>query len=228
MLCKIHTIFLWIALVMYIIFYNKIWLKEPVFYVAMFITGLFLLPIIKWNVDNNFVTYLYHSKRVDVTTGGIALNNFVSFTAAQLLYCNPIIIFFITKSTIAAIKNNLPVLSSHAKILLLSSLPLIITAVCISFFKEVLPHWIGPAYGGLILLTASFFNKKRKEKNSRFGMPVPVFVSLFLVLFISVVGVIGINFYPGTLGSKNTNNFGDGDFTLDMYGWKNAKKELKK
>jgi hypothetical protein len=228
MLCKVHSIFLWVAVVLYVLVYNKVWLKEPFFYLAMLATGLFMFPILIWNIDNNFVTYLYHSKRVDVTSGGIQLNNFISFTTAQLLYCNPIIIFFIAKSTVAAIKNNLPVLTSHSKILLLSSLPLMFTALGLSLFKEVLPHWIGPAYCGLILLTASYFSKKTKEKNYKWGLPIPVLASLLLVLAISIIGVIGINFYPGTLGSKSNNNYGDGDFTLDMYGWNSVKKEVEK
>ena len=228
MLCKIHSIFLWVALILYVFLYCKSWFKQPVFYIAMLITGLFFLPVILWNIDNSFITYLYHSKRVDVTLGGIDIANFFTFIAAQLLYCNPIIIFFILKGAVNAFKNNLPVLSSHSKILLLSSLPLIFTAICISFFKQVLPHWIGPAYSGLILLTACLFTKNTKRTKIKFALPTPITISLFFVLFISMAGIILINFYPGTLGSKSKNNIGDGDFTLDMYGWNTIKTDVNK
>jgi hypothetical protein len=41
-----------------------------------------------------------------------------------------------------------------------------------------------------------------------------------LIAIVIVIGLLGINFFPGTLGSKNVQKLGDGDFTLDMYGWK--------
>jgi hypothetical protein len=100
--------------------------------------------------------------------------------------------------------------------------------ICISFFKQVLPHWIGPAYSGLILLTACLFTKNTKRTKIKFGLPTPITISLFFVLFISMAGIILINFYTGTLGSKSKNNIGDGDFTLDMYGWNTIKTDVNK
>jgi hypothetical protein len=223
MLCKIHTSFLWLGFLLYIVLYNRQWLRQPVLYLSGLITLLFFYPVIQWNIDNHFVTYLYHSNRVNVSEGGIEMNSFLTFASGQVLYYNPVIFFFIIIATVAAIKNKLPVLSSQKRILLLCSLPLIITATIISLFKNVLPHWTGPAYSSLILFTACYF---AKQKNDKKIMPRPILFANVLLTVIITSGILLVNFFPGTLGKKDKQLYGEGDFTLDMYGWKNLKPDL--
>ncbi len=227
MLCKIHTIFLWFGLLSYIILQNRGWLKEPVLYFSMFITIVLFYPVIQWNINNHFVTYLYHSKRVNIANGGINFTDTLSFFFGQIFYYNPVLLFFFVKAIIAAFKNNLPILSSQKNILLLCSLPLIIIAIVISLFKNVLPHWTGPAYCGIILLTSSYFSTiKIQSKTLDIFVPKFLKVAILFTLSIIILGIATINFYPGTLGKKDELLLGDGDFTLDMYGWKNVKNEL--
>jgi hypothetical protein len=161
MLCKIHTAFLWLGLLLYIILHNRQWLKQSVLYISGIITIALFYPVIKWNIDNHFITYLYHSKRVAVSNSGIDIGSFLTFTGGQIFYCNPIIFLLIIISTIAAFKNNLPVSVSQKRMLLYCSLPLIIVTTAISLFKNVLPHWTGPAYCGLILLAACYLSKQK-------------------------------------------------------------------
>jgi hypothetical protein len=221
MLCKIHTSFLWLGFLLYIVFYNRQWLKQPALYLSGSITLLFFYPVIQWNIDNHFVTYLYHINRVNVSEGGMNMNSFLIFSAGQIFYYNPIIFVFIIMAVIAAFKNELPLLSSQKRILLFCSLPLIITATVISLFKNVLPHWTGPAYSGLILLTACYFAKQKdKTITDKKIMPRPILLASALLAVIIMAGIILINFLPGTLGKKDKKLCGEGDFTLDMYGWR--------
>jgi hypothetical protein len=221
MLCKIHTSFLWLGFLLYILLHNRQWLKQPVLYVSGIITLLFFYPVIQWNIDNRFVTFLYHSNRVNVSEGGMDINSFLTFWAGQIFYYNPIIIVFIIIAIIAAFKNELPLLSSQKRILLLCSLPLIIIATGISLFKNVLPHWTGPAYSGLILLTACYFAKQKNKTNAdKKIMPLPILFANALLAIIIISGIILVNLLPGTLGKKEKLLYGEGDFTLDMYGWR--------
>lgn len=229
MLCKIHTAFLWLGLLLYIILHNRQWLKEPALYISAIITITLFYPVIKWNIDSHFITYLYHSKRVDVTNSGIDISSFLSFTGGQIFYCNPIIFFLIIVATIAAFKNNLPVSVSQKRILLYCSLPLIIVATAISPFKNVLPHWTGPAYSGLILLTACYLSKiKLKSVFEKTLMPKVLLAACSFQLLVIISGVLLVSFMPGTIGKKRKIYLGDGDFTLDMYGWKDLKTQFKK
>ncbi len=229
MLCKIHTSFLWLGFLLYLVFYNRERLKQPALYLSGIITLLLFYPVVRWNIDNHFATYMFHSKRINVASGGFNISSFLTFAGGQVFYCNAVIFPFILLATIAAFKNKLPVLPAHKRILLFCSLPLIGVATAISFFKDVLPHWTGPAYSGLILLTACYFAEHKstailKEKI----LQKPLLMATVLLAIIIATGVSVIHFFPGTLGKKDVVILGDGDFTLDMYGWKNVKTAFEK
>jgi hypothetical protein len=230
LLCKIHTAFLWLGFLLYIVQHNRQWFKLPVLYLSGFISLLLFYPVIKWNIDNHFVTYLYHSNRVNIAHSGIDISSFLTFTGGQVFYCNPIIFFFIMVAAVAALKNNLPLLTSHKRLLLYCSLPLIILATGISLFKNVLPHWTGPAFYGLILLTACYFSRRKIATGfEKRVMPKPLLAACFFQLLVIVTGIILINFMPGSLGNKKEKlKFGEGDFTLDMYGWRTFKNDFDK
>lgn len=229
MLCKIHTSFLWAGFLLYLLLYNRQWFRQPQLYLSVMVTLLFFYPVIKWNIDNHFLTYLYHSKRVNVAESGFDISAFLSFAGGQVLYCNPVIFILFIPATIAAFKNELRVLSSQKRLLLLCSLPLIIIATVISFFKPVLPHWTGPAYSGLVLLTACYLDKrKRRSLFERRIMPKPLLIANTFLFALISSGILFINFIPGTAGRKDNNYLGDGDFTLDMYGWKKFNGDFQK
>ena len=121
MLCKIHTIFLWLGFLLFVIMYNRRWLKEPVLYLSGAITLLFFYPVIRWNIDNQFLTFFYHGGRVNITDGGLDITSFFQFFGGQVFYFNPIIFVCIIIALIQAFKNNLPIAIPQKRILLLIS-----------------------------------------------------------------------------------------------------------
>ena len=217
MLCKIHTLFLWFGFGLYILLYSRDWLKHWAIYAAAFITIIFFIPVIFWNIQNDFITFLYHGKRVDVATGGLDMESFLSFTGGQIFYCNPIVFFIIVR---AIWHRDLFVKPAHRRILLLAGLPLIFLATAVSLFKNLLPHWTGPGYSALILLTASYYSRKQWASSSKRQVPLSFAIANGLLLFVIIAGIAAIHFFPGTLGEKKIEKRGDGDFTLDMYGWR--------
>jgi hypothetical protein len=50
-------------------------------------------------------------------------------------------------------------------------------------------------------------------------VPLAIKFALGFILMIVAAGIPVINYLPGTLGSKELIKKGDGDFTLDMFGW---------
>ena len=136
-------------------------------------------------------------------------------------------IIFILIALVTAIKNKLPVAASHKRLLLLCSLPLILAVFIISLFRNVLPHWTGPGYSGLILLTACYFTKNYEINNlKKRWMPRPLLSANILLLGIIFAGILFIRFFPGTPGKKDILLLGDGDATLDMIGWKELGKNF--
>jgi hypothetical protein len=56
-------------------------------------------------------------------------------------------------------------------------------------------------------------------------MPGLLKISVWLIVAVVIAGVGLVLYYPGTIGSKKVNDYGSGDFTLDMSGWKGLEKD---
>ncbi|MEJ0102968.1 MAG: hypothetical protein WDO19_10590 [Bacteroidota bacterium] len=57
-------------------------------------------------------------------------------------------------------------------------------------------------------------------------VPKSMIIAVSLTAAIIVFAIAFINFFSGTQGKKETPFIGDGDFTLDMYGWRKLKQML--
>ncbi len=211
-MCKVHGLFLCFGFGLYIVFFERKLLRNPYLYLAIGITTIIISPIFIWNMQNDFITYRFHSQRV-VPNQGLQFESFLQEFIGQILYANPII-YFLLLLLIAQLKKrviNQPV----QKILLCLSLPLIILMLLLSLLRDTLPHWSGPGYISLIILAAIHFAEQAKKN---LYTKLAVFANV-LVVFVGIAGIVLIQFYPGTIGSQKKENKGDGDFTLDMYGW---------
>ncbi len=219
MMSKVHGIFLWVAVLLYSIFINGKWLKYRGVYIAAFISLLIVSPIIVWNIQNNFISYTYHGSRVSLWGAGIQADSFVRELAGEFFYNNPFNFFILWISVIAAVKGKLRVDKAIVWLVLFCSLPLIVILIFISLFKDTLPHWSCPAYSTLIILAAIKL-AGAKENRTRYVRTFLV-SSLAFIGVLVIAGVILINHFPGTISWQKTGTkTGDGDPTLDMYGWK--------
>lgn len=218
MMSKVHGIFLWIALGLYVLLIDRKWLLKKEMYMAMAIALLIISPIIIWNVQNNFITYTYHSDRIILIGGGFNSESFIRELTGSLLYNNPINFILIWISLLGIRRLNLD--KSNLMLLVFCGLPLIILTLSISVFRETFPHWSGPGYTALILIAAFYLDSKKYAVEKT--IPKVIQASLVLISFVAIAGTGLINYYPGTIGTSNSINLGEGDFTLDMYGWKQA------
>jgi hypothetical protein len=218
---KVHGIFLWFGFGLYIVFYDRKKLSNLYLYLAVLLSVLLILPILFWNIDNDYITYTFHSNRVTIDRG-ININSFLRELLGGAMYNNPINYYLIGTALVAAWKNKINLKVAYTRLLLLQSLPLILILLSVSLFRDTLPHWSGPGFTALIILTACYLSDI-KTKLSKV-----VFYAIYLIAGVSFIGMVVINFYPGTLGAKSEANLGQGDVTLDMYNWDYFKKEFKK
>lgn len=223
MLCKIHTVFLWLGFALYLLLYCRQWLKHWSIYAAASITILFFTPVLLWNVQHDFITFFYHGKRVDITNETIHADNFFSFAGGLVFYCNPVVFFLIAR---AVWHRDLFVKRTNKRILLLTSLPLLAAATLISLFKEVLPHWAGPAFFSLILLTASYYSRIHWASRSKKLVPPGFLFAGVVFVLITAAALAIVLLLPGTMGSRDEARKGDGDITLDVYGWRDFSKSF--
>ena len=225
---KVHGCFLWIGLGAFILLYRRNMLRNVYLYFSIIITAIIVVPILIWNIENNFITYTFHSERVSINNG-LQADSFIRELAGGILYNNPITWFLIVIAVSGTFKNKLFITIAVKRILLLLSLPMIGLLFFISLFRDTLPHWSGPAYIPLLIISAVYISSKLETKKQtgvrlyRFS-----FLANIFLLIIIAAGITVINFMPGNIGKKDVVFSGDGDFTLDMYGWNDIKRKFKK
>jgi len=220
MMCKIHGVYLWVGMILFVLFSDRKLLVQKGIYISALISLMIVSPLIIWNIRHHFITYTYHSNRVSLFHPGINPLAFAREIGGQLFYNNPIIFFLAWVAVLSFIKTKNLFLKSEIKLLLFCSLPLIVTLIFLSIFRDTLPHWSGPAYSCLIFLSAlkleSFNDKKIKTI---------IGASILFFLFVVSAGLFIINFYKGTFSTQTgALSLGAGDPTLDLYGWKETGK----
>jgi 4-amino-4-deoxy-L-arabinose transferase-like glycosyltransferase len=216
-LSKIHAVFIWFGLGLFILVKKREWLKLPQLYLALFITAALASPILIWNMANDFITYRFHSERVEVEKFQVNWTGLAREIFGQIFYNNPFNVFIsIVALAMAGKKFSLqkPVLSIYNFI----ALPMVVVLIVIAVFRNTFPHWSGPAYVTLLPLASIYLAEKKS--------PIIARRAIGFAAFIMVAGLLLINFYPGTLGAKTVEKRGTGDFTLDMYGWGMAGKSF--
>lgn len=140
---------------------------------------------------------------------------------------NPVLFVLFILTGIAAFKNQLAISVLHKRMLLLTALPLLGISFAVACFRQVLPHWSGPACLSLILLTAAWLRKRAHHPPKSLVPPV-LKLAGGLTVFILFAGLILVRYYPGTLSTAGADKMGEGDFTLDMYGWKSLRDDFAK
>jgi len=226
---KVHGLYLWAGFGAFILFHQNKTFKQPYFYLAILVSIIAILPIVYWNIDNDFITYKFHSKRV--LHSGIQLASFMQQIVGEFLYQNPMVyvsaiipllrypklkfIFDKVKMTNAQLTSSLP-------LLLWLSIPLIGLFWSISLFNPTLPHWTGPGFIALFLIAGVFWS----EVSNKF---IPTIIKWGMgFLGLVIIGfVLLVHLFPVQLGSKDLKNIGEYNPINDVTGWVQFSDEFK-
>ena len=224
-LSKYHSLFLWFGAVLYIVLRNRIWLKRPSLYMSILVSIIMALPVVYWNIRNNFISFTYHGGRIGLLNSPLNLTSFLQFNLGQFFYQNPVLYGVYIVALYRVIRDRNRKLREINMVLLYLGLPLILIFMLFSLFREVLPHWSGPAFICLIMISCMYLADillKRRKAVVRSIMSASA-----LFVFILVLGTVQIK--TGLIGSAKDQRAiypGQDDFTLDMYGWKQAKEKF--
>ncbi len=223
MISKYQGAFLWMGVFLYVFFYNRDWLKEISFYLSGIISALLLLPILIWNLQNNFISFNYHSGRV-TPSWQFRADYFFTEILGQFAYNNPVVYVLIVIALIAWFTQKEFIAKPIGRVLLLLAAPLWFVFTSFSLFRSTLPHWTAPAFVSLILMAAAYWASHQNQAKAWYWMKVgPVFLSVLLAIALWL-----INYSPLQLGKKSeVHTFGEDDFTQDLYGWKQVNDSFK-
>ena len=84
MLSKYSGIFLWIGMVLYILIFDRRPLRTWAFYCALLISLNVVMPVIRWNINNDFISFRFHGERVG--GGNINFGTFGTEIAGEFFY----------------------------------------------------------------------------------------------------------------------------------------------
>lgn len=215
-LSKYHGAFIGVGIFIFWIAFRRDVFKTSGPYLLIIIALLGLAPILWWNIQNDFISFTFHGERVSPSLR-LRFDFLFMELGGQIAYNNPVNYVLIVLGLTGLIKGKKYFSRSHTRALLLMSLPLLVVFTSFALFKRTLPHWSGPAFNGLLFFGAAWLDT-RKLTNL---IPAALRASIGVITIPLVAAVLLINHYPGTIGNKEeTLSYGRGDFTLDMYGWR--------
>jgi len=225
-LSKYHSLFLWFGFGLYVLVNNRIWLRKPVFYLSIFISVILMLPVLHWNIKNDFISFTFHGNRVGLFQNPLDYISFLQFNVGQIFYQNPVLFvifviaifkFFSIKSCRSNQVNNL---------MIYLSLPLIILFTVFSLFRNTLPHWSGPAFLGLLIMSSEWLKHSLVRSQRNVVRLLLIANSLVFVVIILAFFQINSGFIKLTKEKQEPTELGEDDFTLDMYGWEQSKEKF--
>ncbi|MBP5572930.1 MAG: glycosyltransferase family 39 protein [Bacteroidales bacterium] len=216
-LSKYSGAFLWVGFLAYLLLHDRKQFKNPYLYLAALLTALCCLPILWWNLQNDFISFRFHGERVGFF-GTLTPGNFFKELGGEVLYNNPVNVGVALLAAIAAFRRKLPLERPAQRLLLLTALPMIGLFLLVSLTRPTLPHWSGPAYNLLVLLSAVWLTTRSPKRQRRW-----ITASLAVLALILVVGVAEIKtgFIPLDR-HEEPQRIGKDDISLDLYGWRQA------
>ena len=148
---------------LYILFFNRIWLKQMTTYLGVLFPLCSVGLIMYWHYQYDFIGFKFHSDRVSLFGLQIHWDSFLREFFGQILYNNPYILFLMISAVLAYRKRKWFVDKNIMALFLFSTLPLMATVLYLSLYRDTLPHWSGMSYLTLLPLLGVFsFTKNGK------------------------------------------------------------------
>ena len=230
LLSKYSAIFIWVGVGLYILIYDRKQLKNKYLYLSALISVVCMLPVLIWNMQNDFISFTFHGDRVSLF-GKLQPLDFIAEIAGELGYNNPINYVLIIIALIAFWRGNKYLDVVSGRLLLCFALPFIGVFWFFSLTRPTLPHWSAPAFSLLLVFVASYFADKQSDADKEFNLPRPVIATLSLLVIVLILGVMEIKtgVVPLRFGERanSVRYYGEGDFTTTIYGLRSVKNDFK-
>lgn len=220
-LSKYSAIFIWVGVGLYVLLYDRKQLKNKYLYIAALITAVCALPILIWNIQNEFISFTFHGDRVSLF-GKPQPVTFMMEILGELGYNNPINYVLIIIALVALWRGNKYMNDMPRRMILAVALPFVFVFWFFALTRPILPHWSAPGISLMVLFPAAYLADKQNVK--------PIKASLILMLAVVVLGTVEVKtgIVPLRFGEKSNTvqNYGEGDVTATIYGWRSIKDDF--
>ncbi len=231
LLSKYSAVFIWSGVTLYVLLFDRKQLKNKYLYLSILISAVCMLPILIWNMQNDFISFTFHGDRVSLF-GKLRPLDFLKEIAGELGYNNPINYVLIIIALVAFLKGGRYLDATSGRFLLCFALPFIAVFWFFSTMRETLPHWSAPAFSVLLLFPASYLADIQIVNAKQNKLSKPIIATMALLVFVLVVGVLEIKtgIIPLRFGEQanSTRYYGEGDITTTIYGWRSIKDDFQK
>jgi len=211
-LAKYTAVFLWIGIALYILLYDRKWLKRWQLYLAVILSAACLLPVLYWNIQNDFISFTFHGDRVSLFTG-LCFSCLGKELVGEFFYNNPflfVMIYFVLFRSF--VKKDKEFRSSN-RLFYCIALPMILVFMGFSLFRDLLPHWNAPAYTTLIFSVALFITQRLEKGNRRLWLHAKIWAVVLILILIVFQWQVKRDIFK-LKGS------GVQDFTIELSSWK--------
>ena len=231
LLSKYSAGFIWVGVGLYILFYDRKQLKNKYLYLSILISAICMLPLLIWNMQNDFISFTFHGDRVSLF-GKLQPLDFLAEIAGELGYNNPINYILIIIALVAFWRGKKYLDETSGRLLLCFALPFIGLFWFFSLTRPILPHWSAPAFTLLLLFPASYFAERQSLSDGSIRLPKPITAPVSLLVLVLVFGTLEIKtgFIPLRFGERanSVQHYGESDFTTTIYGWRSIKDDFQK
>ncbi len=217
MLSKYTGAFLWIGFLLYLLCFDRKQFKNPGLYLSLLLTACCSLPILIWNWRNDFISFRFQGGRVGLF-GTLRFDTFLQELGGEIAYNNPVNYVLAILAVVAVFRHRLSLKKPLQRLILLTALPMIGVFLLFSLTRPTLPHWSGPAFNLLILLSAVWLTTQAPKTRRRW---MTASLGVLAVTLTFGVAEIKTGFLPLDHHTGPT-MIGKDDITMDMFGWRQA------
>ncbi|MDR2192397.1 MAG: glycosyltransferase family 39 protein [Endomicrobium sp.] len=215
---------------------HRFWFKEKRFWFSFLIAFALFIPVIVWNIENNFASFgfqLRHGFGSELPK--LSLTFFARALGAQAGYISPPIFLVFLAAAYFCIKEAFVKKDRTALLIFCFSFPTLILFNAVALFNEILPHW--PAMGYLILsiyaahITLKFWDKRwfRNYTKIAWGFTICVLILAPLHIMYKIIPIE--KFLPQAQAQKIKHGIPESeriDVTNDLFGWKEVGGEIRR
>ena len=231
LLSKYSAIFIWSGVGIYVLFFDRKQLKNKYLYLSALISAICMLPVLIWNLQNDFISFTFHGDRVGLF-GKLQLRDFLTEILGELGYNNPVNYVLIIIALVALFRGKSYIGTMPRRLLLCFALPFIAVFWFFSLTRPILPHWSAPAFTMLLLFPAAYLADKQSVTGDKIKIPKRITASVSLLVFVLIFGTLEIKtgFIPLRFGERanSVRYYGETDFTTTIYGWRSIKTDFQK
>lgn len=174
---KFSAVLFIIPAMVFILVYKRHVLREKYFYISLFVASLFTLPVIYWNITNDFVTFKHVGKLAGATQSEFNLNfkHLGDYILGQIAINSPFLFPFMVYGVYRAFREK----DERVVYLSLNSVLIFLIFLMISLKKNVEANWPAFGYVSLYILTAYYIYTRMFRR-----AVVPMLLSLLTIVIL--------------------------------------------